>query len=192
MLETPPPKEKKKRERNENRDRKTEGKKYAPRATGDPRADSGKRWCWLRCMTTTILYRLEHLQYATATDACMPLAGDRDAGERVVPSTQTSKMMRMVQTRETSGRSPTWLSKTSKPLRVRRRIYMTNLWRWQGGLRRFQEREKENDLPWFLLVYYNIHDEGVMRILVLIKFKFVEIYLSKNRKPNTECLTVKT
>jgi hypothetical protein len=41
MLETP--KEKKKRERNENRDRKPEGKKYDPRTTGDPRADSGKR-----------------------------------------------------------------------------------------------------------------------------------------------------
>jgi hypothetical protein len=64
-------------------------------------------------------------------------------------------MMRVIQTR---GRSPTWRSKTSKPLRVRSRIYMTNSQRWQGGLRRFQKCEKENDLTRFFLVYDNMYD----------------------------------
>jgi hypothetical protein len=34
-------------------------------------------------------YRPNHNKYATGTDTCMPLATDRTAGERVVPSTQT-------------------------------------------------------------------------------------------------------
>jgi hypothetical protein len=43
----------------------------------------------------------------------------------------------------------------------------------QGGLRRFQEREKENDLPLFLLVYYNIHDCGCNENSCFDKVKFL-------------------
>jgi hypothetical protein len=80
-------------------------------------------------------YRPNHNKYVTGTDTCMPLAVDRTAGERVVPSTQTR--LDKEDDEGAADERDIWevahvahvTRKTSKPLRVRRRIYMTNLWR---------------------------------------------------------------
>jgi hypothetical protein len=72
-------------------------------------------------------------------------------------------------------------------------IWQTHEWRWEGGLRRFQKSEKENDLTWFLLVFYSIHDCRCNENSCFDKvFKFVEIYLVKIEDPVPDVCTANT
>ncbi len=87
------------------------------------------------------------------------------------------------------GRPCDWVRLvTSKPLRVRCRIYMTNSWRWQGGIRMFQKREKENKLTWFLLVYYNVHGCRCIENSCFDKVCWTcSSFFFKNWRPHTLC-----
>jgi hypothetical protein len=53
------------------------------------------------------------------------------------------------------------------------------------GCRIVRKRMTCLDSYWSTIIYMTV---GVMRILVLIKLKFLEIYFRKNRKPETRCL----
>jgi hypothetical protein len=147
------PQKRKKGQKGGNENRKgREGKKYAPRATGDTRADSERDDDDSGACPPRYSYRPNHNKYATGTDTCMPLAADRTGGERVVPSTQT-RLTGGGRTEHANLHAPMFAlvrEKVTSQLELLRlghikeqRIECQDI---EGGLRRFQNNEKENDL----------------------------------------------
>jgi hypothetical protein len=71
---------------------------------------------------------------------------------RMIPEKRrTSKMMRVLQTREKSGRSHTCVRKSWKRLRVKRWIYLLSFWRWRDSHRLTTRRQKRTCLDYCLI-----------------------------------------